>query len=115
MSGAASAPATPAPSNNAAPDAEGGQTGDAGGAGKPGGRAHYRVQAGAFADAGDARDYVNSLHDHGYPADLRSEHQDGKTVYKVQVGAYRDRAAADQAATDFRHNGVPVTVSPVNP
>ena len=58
---------------------------------------------------------MNSLHDRGLDADLRTERQGEKTVYKVQVGAYRSRADADDAATDLRHKGVPVTVSPVSP
>ena len=110
-----SAPAVPPAVGTATTDPEASQTGSAGRSAKTGGRAQYRVQAGSFADAGNARDYVNSLHDRGYDADLHSEHKGDKTIYQVQVGAYRNRTSADQAATDMRRSGVPVTVSPVNP
>ena len=98
-------------------DTEVNQTGTANpdGSPQPDTRASYRIQAGTFADAANARDLVNSLHDKGMDANIRTERQGDKTVYKVQVGAYHSRAAADDAATDFRSKGVPVTVSPVNP
>ena len=114
-------PATPRPSSdadyehvNGTPPADS-EASQAGGSGKATSHASYRVQAGSFADAGNARDYVNSLHDRGYAADLHPERQGDKTIYKVQVGAYRSRAAAADAAADFRQKGVPVTVSPVSP
>ena len=78
-------------------------------------QSHYRVQAGSFANAGNARDYVSTLHDHGYDANLRTERRGDKTVYKVQMGAFRNRSDADQAADGLRRNGVPVTVSPSIP
>lgn len=112
---------TTAPAQNSAQagkalDSEASQTGDKGGTSKATqGRAQYRVQAGSFANADNAKDYVKALHSQGMDANLQTEQQGDKTVYKVQVGAFRNRADADQAAAGYRQKGVPVTVSPITP
>ena len=96
-------------------DPEASQTGDTANSGKSAGAVQYRVQSGSFANAGNASDYVSTLHDHGYDANVRTERRGDKTVYKVQMGAFRNRTDADQAAAGLRRSGVPVTVSPVSP
>ncbi len=96
------------------PDPEAGQTGIAPTA-LTSQRAQYRIQAGSFGSAQDAQDYVNTLQGKGVDASVSPQRQGGQTVYKVQVGAYHDHDAAEQAASSFRRQGVPVTVAPITP
>lgn len=90
-------------------DSEAGQDGNSGGP------ATFRVQAGSFAAAKNARTLADALRDRGYVASTRAERDGDKTVYKVQVGAYRTRAAADKAAQDLQSTGYPAYVYPNNP
>jgi cell division protein FtsN len=78
-------------------------------------QAQYRIQAGSFSKAQDAQTYMNTLQGKGIAASLSTERQSGQTVYHVQVGAYHDHAAAEVAASGFRTQGVPVTVTAISP
>lgn len=78
-----------------------------------GGQAQYRVQAGSFVAADNAKALADALKKRGYLTSTRAERDGDRTVYKVQIGAYRTRSAADKAAQDLQSSGYPASVSPI--
>lgn len=78
-------------------------------------RAEFRVQAGSFIAADNAKALAAVLKKEGYATSTHAERDGGKTVYRVQVGAYRTRSAAEKAANDLLSSGYPASVSPISP
>jgi general secretion pathway protein D len=71
----------------------------------------YRVQAGVFADEGEAVEALTGVLDLGFDGNLVSGERAGEVFFEIQVGPYDDLKAAEDAAELLeRSYGLPTSV-----
>lgn len=73
---------------------------------------HFSVQAGAFADRGNAEALANKIRPEGYPVSLAVTESGGKVLHAVIVGRFRTYAEASAAAARLRAKGHTALIKP---